>query len=145
MAFCLPSAETDGIVPGLANFLLDEGGVADLGESEHIERSARKVDHGRGGDADFGANKRTLAVVFGDGHRAARLVEQTNLPQWRIAGTNRVERVHVIVLGGNKQNVVLSIAGDVDCRHEKRLRVDRTVDFERAQLAELIGVEVLRG
>jgi hypothetical protein len=40
---------------------------------------------------------------------------------------------------------VLSFAGDVDCRHEKRLRVDRTVDFERAQLAELIGVEVLRG
>ncbi|HWY03298.1 MAG TPA: hypothetical protein VNX60_06495 [Candidatus Acidoferrum sp.] len=75
------------------------------------------------------------------------MVEQTNtnLSQWRTAGTNRVECVHAIVLGGNKQNVVLSFAGDVDCRHEKRLRVDRTVDFERAQLAEMIGVEVLWG
>ena len=98
-------------VDGPADVFVVAAGVADLGASKHRERSARKVDHGRGAGADFGANKRTLGVVFGDGLRAVRFVKQTNLTQWRIAGTNRVECVHAIVLGGNKQNVVLSFAG----------------------------------
>ena len=117
--------------------------VTDLGASEHVERSARKVDDRCRGDADFRSNKRALRVVFRNRHGTTRFVEQAHLPQRRIIGTCRIEGVDAVVLGGDKKNVVLALARNIDCRKEERLREDRTVDFEGAQLAELFLVDVL--
>jgi hypothetical protein len=36
------------------------------------------------------------------------------------------------VFGGDEENIVLAFAGNLDGRNEQRLRVDCTVDFERA-------------
>src|ERR1700736_1198953 len=92
--------------------------VADLGASENVERSRLEVNHGRRSDSNFGANKRALGVVFGDGYQAARFVEEAHLPQRRIAGTSCVERVNAVVLGGDEENIMLAFAGNFDRRNK---------------------------
>ncbi len=100
--------------------------------ARHKECSGLDIDDGGRGDTDFGPNERTLHHVFGERDRAARLVEEADLPEWRIAGTSGVEGEDAVVLGGDEENVVRAFAGNFNGGNEQRLGIDRAVDFERA-------------
>ena len=65
------------------------------------------------------------------------------MPQRRVAGTIGVEGVDAVVLGGDEENIVRAFAWNFDVRHEKRLSVDGSIDFERADLAEALGIDFL--
>src|SRR5690348_5136154 len=118
--------------------------VPDHGSGKDIERAGFKVNDGCRGDANIGPNKRTLHDVFRWQGNAARLVEKAHFPQRRIGGAVRVEGVNAIVLGGDEQNVMHAFAGNLDRREEERLRVYRAIHLERADLAKLFNVDVLR-
>ena len=117
------------------------GRVTDGGAGEHIERSGLDVDDGSGRDADFRPNKRTLHHVFRERNDAARLVEEADFPERRIARAVGVEGINAIVFGGDEEHVVFALAGNLDAGKKQRLRVDRAINLERAQLAELLGVD----
>src|SRR6266446_139700 len=67
----------------------------------------------------------------------------TDVPQRWIVGSIRIERVHAVVLGGHKEYVLLSFAGNLQRWNKQRLGVHRAVNFEPTQSAELFYVDVL--
>ena len=55
-----------------------------------------------------------------------------------------VEGVDAVVLGSDVEHVVRALSGDFDVGYVERLGVSRAVDFERAELAEVLGIDVPR-
>jgi len=55
-----------------------------------------------------------------------------------------VEGVDAVVLGGDVEHVVRTLSGDFDVGYVERLGVNRAVHFEGAELAEVLGIDVLR-
>src|SRR5882724_7560624 len=55
-----------------------------------------------------------------------------------------VEGVDAVVFGGDVEHVARALSGDFDVGYEERLGVNRAVYFERAELAEVLGIDVLR-
>ena len=91
-----------------------------------------------------GLNKRALHMSSDRGIVPARFVEKADLPERRVAGTIGVEGVDAVVLGGDVETSCVPLPGNFDAGHEEWLRVDRAVDFECAEFAELFGIDVLR-
>lgn len=55
-----------------------------------------------------------------------------------------VEGVDAVVLGGNVEHVVRALSRNFDVGYVERLGINRAVYFERAELAEVLGIDVLR-
>src|SRR5467141_1796787 len=115
--------------------------MADHRARKHIQRARFQVDHRRGSDAKLRLDEGTLHVSCGNGRITSLSIKKTDVPQRWIVRSIRIERVHAVVLGGDKERVILSLSGNLQRWDEQRLGVYRAVNFERAQLAELFYVD----
>jgi hypothetical protein len=86
--------------------------VRDHGAGEHVKRAGFEVDHGRGRDTNFRADKRARHDVFGKCGDAAGFIEKVYFPKRRIAGAIRIQGVDAVVFCGDVKNVVRAFAGD---------------------------------
>jgi hypothetical protein len=55
-----------------------------------------------------------------------------------------VEGVNAVVLGSDVKHVMSTLSGDFDVGYVERLGINRAVHFERAELAEVVGSDILR-
>ena len=128
---------------GLKIFVVLEE-MADHGARQHVQRARLQVNYRRGSDADFGLDERTLHVTRGNGFFAAHLIQQTHPPERRIVWPFGIERVHAVMLCRHKEHVVLAFARNFHPGKEQRLRVDRSIHLEYAELPEMLRVHVLQ-
>ena len=117
----------------------------DHGAREHIQSARFQVDHRSGGDTNLRANEAALHVSCSNRCQVPLSAKEIDMPQGRTVGLLRVKGVHAVVLAGNKKNVMLPLAGDLDPGNKQGLRVHRAIHLESAQLSKLAGIHVLWG
>ena len=114
-----------------------------LGLGGDVERAGGRVDNGRAGDADLGGQVTLPGLSRRDGGDALRRVDEAIVPE-RGAGFVGVEGVDTVVLGGDEDDVVNSLARDRHASHVEGLGVDRAVDRVGELHAEVRRVDVRR-
>jgi hypothetical protein len=117
-------------------------GMPDLRAREDVESSACEIDHRRRCNSDLGADESALHIVGRERPLAAGFVEETYLPERRIAWSIDVESVNAVMLGGDEDEVVSSFAGHFDVRQIEWLRINRAIDLKGSEFPKLFRVDV---
>ena len=115
-----------------------------FGGSDYIKRIAGDIDDRSAGDADLGQNVAGIHVGGRQRGHAGVGIQEADAPQRRRSGRVGVEGVDAIVLRRHNHDIVNSIARHRDLRQVEWLRIDRTVNRERVQFAEMCRVYVAR-
>ena len=90
----------------------------------HVERSRRRIDHRRAGNAHLRLDLVALKISGGYGCSA---FQQTQMPDRRSTFV-RIECVNTVVLRGHINNVASTFAGDGNAGNIERLRINLPVD-----------------
>jgi hypothetical protein len=89
---------------------------------EDIERACPQIDDGCGSDSDLRLDEGALHVSRGNAGHVTLAIEETDVPEQRIIGPIRVERIDAVVLRGYEEHIMFPFSRYLDRRHEQWLR-----------------------
>jgi hypothetical protein len=85
---------------------------------EQIERAGPQIDDGCGSDSDLRLDEGALYVSRGNAGHVTLAIEETDVPERRIIGPIRVERIDAVVLRGDEEHIMFPFCRNLDRRHE---------------------------
>src|ERR1700689_2731838 len=116
-----------------------------LAGGDHIQRTGIGIDDRRGGDANLRINHLSADVRARNGSNSVGWVDEAILPERVCVDASiavGIERIDAVVLRGNVDDVVLSLAWHGYALEFDRLRINLTVHGLTEQLAEACGIYV---